>query len=145
VNQNEAISVVAGSFAGLTAVVITYPLDLVRAQLAMQDHGGPRKYRGVTDALVRIPQQNGVAALYRGMAPSLLGVAPYSGIKFGVYEAIKRFMSARWSTTQDELPMYARMAAGGFAGLTAQTITYPVSVTMSLLSRVGSLHTRWTC
>lgn len=68
------MSVAAGSFAGVTAVTATYPLDLVRAQLALQDHGKVRKYTGVIDALYKIPKQHGLSALYRGIGPTLVGV-----------------------------------------------------------------------
>ena len=42
------------------------------------------------DALVMIAKEEGSVALYRGMAATMMGAAPYTGLKFGFYESLKR-------------------------------------------------------
>lgn len=123
----------AGSAAGITAVALTYPLDLVRARLAMQENAKnqaqlPYRYRGVFDALVSIPRQEGFRALYRGMSAAVVGVVPYAGIKFSAYEALKRLAMTISSKSEQDLPVPVRMGCGGLAGLLAQTFTYPFDV-----------------
>jgi len=74
-------NLVAGSLGGITAVCLTYPLDVVRARLAMQNEGllKGKPYRGMLDALTKIPREEGFRALYRGLAPTCTGVGPYAG------------------------------------------------------------------
>jgi hypothetical protein len=127
---NESL---AGSAAGITAVALTYPLDLVRARLAMQENAKAQphlqyRYRGVFDALVSIPRQEGPAALYRGISAAVVGVVPYAGIKFSAYEALKRVAMTLFSKSEADLPVSVRMGCGGLAGLLAQTFTYPFDV-----------------
>ena len=119
---------------GATAVVSTYPLDLVRTQLAYNTEAPSSSLRpppastlsasiapassmsslrgnaapaqpqhaaaapsnsssnsacntrrnsrvGILQQLGRIFQEGGVAGLYRGMAPTLVGILPYAGLK----------------------------------------------------------------
>ena len=56
--------------AGATAVLFTYPVDLIRVRLAVEVKE-PR-LRGVTHALSSIFRQEGVRGLFRGVNPTLL-------------------------------------------------------------------------
>lgn len=59
----------AGSLAGSTALILTYPLDLIRARLAAQVL--TKHYKGISHAIVTIFKEKGVFGLYRGVMPSL--------------------------------------------------------------------------
>eukprot|EP00899_Mesostigma_viride_P002434 jgi/Mesvir1/12191/Mv00428-RA.1 len=142
------LDLLAGSVAGCSAVVLTYPLDLVRTRLAVQP--APQasswephlpsgtitadqlrrqcpqavpQYRGVADALGGVGRREGFFGLYRGVGPTLLGVLPYSGLKFFIYEFLKLHFSdkSRPSVAQN-------MFFGIWAGLVGQTATYPLDV-----------------
>ena len=64
---------------GITAVIFTYPLDMVRARLAFQV-AGETVYTGIAHTLkLIIHEEGGMKALYRGITPTLLGIAPYAG------------------------------------------------------------------
>uniref|UniRef100_A0A453NT66 ADP,ATP carrier protein n=2 Tax=Aegilops tauschii subsp. strangulata TaxID=200361 RepID=A0A453NT66_AEGTS len=78
VEQGPVLDLVAGSIAGGTAVVSTYPLDLVRTKLAYQVKGAvnvslreskpsEQVYKGILDCVKTIYRQNGLKGLYRGM------------------------------------------------------------------------------
>lgn len=67
-------------FAGVTAVLFTYPLDIVRARLAFQVTG-EHFYTGIIDTVTKIFQtEGGVRALYKGFSPTVLGMIPYAGM-----------------------------------------------------------------
>ena len=69
-----------GSLAGLTAVCITYPLDIVRARLAYQVTGEAVYTRGIIDVLRSMfTKEGGVRALYQGITPAMIGMVPYAG------------------------------------------------------------------
>ena len=69
----------AGGLAGSTACALTYPLDLVRARLTLQS-GNNAKYKGIVHGLQCVVRDEGFAALYRGLWPSIAGIFPYIGI-----------------------------------------------------------------
>jgi Mitochondrial carrier protein len=124
----------AGALAGMTACTLCFPLDVVRAQLAMQAEGAADirapKYAGIGDALVKIFQRKGfVRGWYAGLTPTLAGVIPYAGIKFSVYEGFKDVLVDRYGyESEAELPVYMRMLSGAGAGAFAQTFVYPLDI-----------------
>jgi solute carrier family 25 phosphate transporter 23/24/25/41 len=66
--------------------------------------------------------EGGMIALYRGLGPTLAGVAPYVGINFATYEAMRKFMTPEGA---DNPTAIGKLAAGGVSGAVAQSITYP--------------------
>uniref|UniRef100_A0A8K9UKJ9 Mitochondrial coenzyme A transporter SLC25A42 n=1 Tax=Oncorhynchus mykiss TaxID=8022 RepID=A0A8K9UKJ9_ONCMY len=77
----------AGSLAGTTVVMLTYPLDMVR-------------YSNIMHVFVSITQEEGIKTLYRGFCPTILGVIPYSGITFFTYETLKKLHAERTRRSQ---------------------------------------------
>ncbi|KAL8441837.1 hypothetical protein Emag_006863 [Eimeria magna] len=78
---------VCGAAAGLCAQLLIYPMELVKTRLAAYSPGC--MYSGVLQCFRAIYQEGGVRRLYRGLAPSLLGVIPYAGIDLAVFESLK--------------------------------------------------------
>lgn len=93
--QRDAVSahavgarLAAGAGAGAFACAATYPLDLVRTRLAAQTTGEVR-YTGLVQALRSIAARDGARGLYRGLGPTLCGVAPSLALNFAVYETLR--------------------------------------------------------
>eukprot|EP00041_Stephanoeca_diplocostata_P020880 m.477605 g.477605 ORF g.477605 m.477605 type:complete len:300 (+) comp21688_c1_seq25:385-1284(+) len=125
----NAVTLAAGSAAGVTAVVLTYPLDVVRARMALQQEGkSTTRYKHMFDALVTVGRTEGTAALYRGLSATVGGAAPYTGLKFCAYEALKRTAASILHVDEQDLPSTARVGAGAMAGLMALTAVYPFDV-----------------
>lgn len=138
------IDLLAGSCSGATAVILTYPLDIVRTRLAYISEGGSIPVeRGSASPCVPMGQhmtirtvlhdtltREGIRGLYRGIGPSIYGILPYAGLKFFVYQDLKQMYHTR--TQQDvqtaRLPVPVMLCFGGIAGLIAQTATYPIDV-----------------
>ncbi|KAL2899595.1 Mitochondrial carrier protein CoAc1 [Bienertia sinuspersici] len=125
------VDLVAGSAAGGTAVLCTYPLDLVRTKLAYQvvdkrstfrSNSSP-SYSGIQDVFRRVYNQGGVRSLYRGVGPTLVGILPYAGLKFYIYEELKRRVPE-----EHKKSIVLRLSCGALAGLFGQTFTYPLDV-----------------
>lgn len=73
-----------GGAAGITSVACTYPLDIVRTRLSIQSASfaelgnRPTKLPGMWTTLsLMYKNEGGLAALYRGILPTVAGVAPY--------------------------------------------------------------------
>ncbi|XP_034036178.1 mitochondrial coenzyme A transporter SLC25A42-like [Thalassophryne amazonica] len=122
----------AGSLAGTTAVVLTYPLDLVRARMAVT---GKEKYHSIKHVFVQIFKEEGVKTLYRGFAPTVLGVIPYAGISFFTYETLKKLHTEK--TGRSEPYPFERLAFGACAGLFGQSASYPLDVIRRRMQTAG--------
>ncbi|XP_009612568.1 mitochondrial carrier protein CoAc2-like [Nicotiana tomentosiformis] len=134
VGTGPILDLIAGSFAGGTAVLFTYPLDLVRTKLAYQVVGsqnlnvqglvtGEQVYKGIKDCFSKTYKEAGIKGLYRGVAPSLYGIFPYAGLKFYFYEKMKSHVPK-----ERKKDIATKLACGSVAGLLGQTFTYPLDV-----------------
>uniref|UniRef100_T1IWX9 Uncharacterized protein n=1 Tax=Strigamia maritima TaxID=126957 RepID=T1IWX9_STRMM len=139
----------AGSLAGVTAVSLTYPLDVVRARLAFQVTG-QHVYRGISHTLTSIVQQEGgIRGLYRGYLPTVMGMVPYAGLSFYSFECLKYLTltyAPKWTTTPHSqstggvvLTIPAKLFCGGMAGAIAQSVAYPLDVTRRRM-QLGSMN-----
>ncbi|XP_047333717.1 mitochondrial carrier protein CoAc2 [Impatiens glandulifera] len=122
VRRGPVLDLVAGSFAGGTAVLFTYPLDLVRTKLAYQVVK-PLVYKGIVDCFSKTYKEAGIRGLYRGVAPSLYGIFPYAGLKFYFYEVMKSHVP-----DDQKKDLKVKLVCGSIAGLLGQTFTYPLDV-----------------
>lgn len=130
----------AGAAAGAMSVIATYPLDLVRARLAVQMAQPPpgttaaasdavRSYASLPAALAELHAETltlGPSALFRGMVPTLLGILPYAGLAFLTFESCKQAYADAHGGA--EPGTVHKLAFGGLAGLIGQVATYPLDV-----------------
>ncbi len=123
----------AGSMAGATSVICTYPLDLLRARMAVLNaaQGGMRhNFRVVLKA-------DGPAGLYSGLTPTLVGILPYAGLAFGTFETLKIGIMNHQGT--EAVSAAQRFYCGVLAGIFAQTFTYPLDIVRRRMQTDG-LH-----
>lgn len=91
---------VYGGLASIVAEFGTFPVDLTKTRLQVQGQSidvrfKEIKYRGMFHALFRIYKEEGILALYSGIAPALLRQASYGTIKIGIYQSLKRLFVER--------------------------------------------------
>ncbi|XP_039908805.1 mitochondrial coenzyme A transporter SLC25A42-like [Simochromis diagramma] len=129
----------AGSLAGTTAAMLTYPLDMVRARMAVTAR---EMYSNIMHVFVRISQEEGVRTLYRGFTPTILGVIPYAGITFFTYETLKKLHSEK--TKRSQPYPYERLAFGACAGLIGQSASYPLDVVRRRMQTAGVIGSSYS-
>lgn len=88
-------SMVSGFSAACLGPVATGPFDVVKTRLMAQEKqteagkaAGSVHYRGFLHALVTIPQQEGIRAMWRGLLPRLLRIPPGQAIVWAVSDQI---------------------------------------------------------
>ncbi|KAL1979378.1 hypothetical protein VTN96DRAFT_6082 [Rasamsonia emersonii] len=125
---------ICGGIAGITSVTVTYPLDIVRTRLSIQSASfaalGNRtpgeKLPGMFQTMVLMyKNEGGFLALYRGIIPTVAGVAPYVGLNFMVYESVRRCLTPEGDKNPSS---FRKLLAGAISGAVAQTCTYPFDV-----------------
>nr|XP_020471622.1 mitochondrial coenzyme A transporter SLC25A42-like isoform X2 [Monopterus albus] len=122
----------AGSMAGITASMMTYPLDMVRARMAVT----PKEmYSNILHVFMRISREEGLKTLYRGFTPTMLGVVPYAGLSFFTYETLKKLHAEHSGRPQPY--SYERLAFGACAGLIGQSASYPLDVVRRRMQTAG--------
>lgn len=113
---------------------MTYPLDIVRTRLSIQSASFERK--GVKDVAAKLPgmwqtmsgmykTEGGFLALYRGIIPTVAGVAPYVGLNFMIYESVRQYFTPEGQSSPSPI---GKLCAGAISGGVAQSCTYPLDV-----------------
>lgn len=150
--QHPVLRLTAGALAGVVSSTVTYPLDLIRTRLAVQGEGSERRYKNIRHAFITIIKEEGgllSGCLFRGLGPSLIGIAPYIGLNFAVYETLKGYVMThgraeagghklRTLTHEEDLPIVIKLSCGSIAGAVAQTGTYPLDVVRRRMQMKGA-------
>jgi solute carrier family 25 phosphate transporter 23/24/25/41 len=118
-------------------------MDMVRGRITVQTDKSPYQYRGMFHALGTVYREEGFRALYRGWLPSVIGVVPYVGLNFAVYESLKDWLLQKnpmGLANNNELHVVTRLGCGAIAGTIGQTVAYPLDVIRRRMQMVGWNH-----
>ncbi|KAG8144587.1 hypothetical protein E2320_013074 [Naja naja] len=106
-------AIVAGSLAGMMAAIATYPTEVVKTRLIVQNRLEP-PYKGIFHALYMIYHQEGASALYRGAIPFSIG-------SFIVYTHLDEL----WGQPSLPFTPMQNFFNGCLAAAVAQTFSFP--------------------
>ena len=125
-------NLVIASLAGVINVFATTPLWVAGTRLSVQGKKTQGKYLGVWDCLTRIASEEGVAALWKGVGPSLVLVSNPS-IQFVVYERLRGFMEDLAKKRGSAITALEFFVIGAIAKCAATLATYPLQLAQSRL------------
>ncbi|KAK0704918.1 mitochondrial carrier domain-containing protein [Lasiosphaeris hirsuta] len=135
----------AGAVSGGVSRTITAPLDRLKvfllvntkardpvAALGAAKHGHPivalRSASGpILEAMTTLWKTGGFRTFFAGNGLNVIKIMPESAIRFGSYEASKRFL-ATYEGHEDpaQISTVSKFVAGGIGGMTAQFCVYPI-------------------
>ncbi|KFP77599.1 Solute carrier family 25 member 43, partial [Apaloderma vittatum] len=113
-------AIMAGSLAGMVATIVTYPTDVIKTRLIVQNRLEP-SYEGILHAFYKIYHQEGFLALYRGVSPAILGAVPFSAGSFFVYINLDKI----WREPIVHFTPLQNFINGCVAAAVAQTLSFP--------------------
>jgi len=83
------INMASGGLAGAGSLMIVYPLDYARTRLASDVGTGKAQFNGLFDCIKKTASgPGGVMSLYNGFGVSVIGIIPYRGVYFGLYDTL---------------------------------------------------------
>ncbi|SPQ20336.1 ef2e8f01-a678-410d-b25d-0e303925158c [Thermothielavioides terrestris] len=93
-----------------------------RPLVALRNAGGP-----IVDAIVSLWKAGGLRTFFAGNGLNVVKIMPESAIRFGSYEASKRFLAAyEGHNDPTQISTVSKFIAGGIGGMTAQFCVYPI-------------------
>ncbi|XVF34377.1 hypothetical protein REPUB_Repub18cG0054200 [Reevesia pubescens] len=128
-------SLIAGACAGVSSTLCTYPLELVKTRLTIEKN----MYDGILDAFLKILQKEGPAELYRGLAPSIIGVIPYAATNYYAYDTLRKVY--RKVFKEEKIGNIETLLIGSLAGAISSTATFPLEVARKHM-QVGAVNGR---
>ncbi|ORZ13361.1 mitochondrial carrier domain-containing protein [Lobosporangium transversale] len=87
----------AGLVAGVVGASTVTPADVIKTRLQVTRKPGEPVYRGIADCFQQIVRNEGFAALFKGVVPRSLIVAPMFAIALFVYELQQRYLGPSMS------------------------------------------------
>ncbi|WWC85504.1 uncharacterized protein L201_000368 [Kwoniella dendrophila CBS 6074] len=147
---------IAGATSGVTSVLLTYPLELIRVRLAYQTKISERtslleavksiyNERFITTSTTSNIIEQGKKSssqnhnispfirsiplypFYRGFSITIIGMIPYAGVSFLTYGTLKKNINNYFNYFKDK-PTQRDLTCGAIAGLVSQTASYPFEV-----------------
>ncbi|XP_020801864.1 mitochondrial uncoupling protein Bmcp [Drosophila serrata] len=126
---------VYGGVASITAEFGTFPIDTTKTRLQIQGQKidqtfSQLRYRGMTDAFMKISREEGLRALYSGIWPAVLRQATYGTIKFGTYYTLKKLANERGLLTNEDGSerVWSNILCAAAAGAISSAIANPTDV-----------------
>lgn len=122
---------------GVSAMPFTHPLELIRVRMAIETkhHSHrPSPWNAIHTIWTEGWSRGNVSALpilhfYRGFTVSVLGIVPYRGGIFLIWETLNSHSRDRLSAeTLHSHQTQIHLVVGAIAGTVAQVVTYPLEV-----------------
>jgi len=145
--KNEML---AGAVTGATQAVITGPIELAKIRLQIQGTGGgtsslPPKYTGAIQTVLKIHQEEGFRAVFRGTAGVLARDIPGTTIYFGSFMYINELLAGDHDDGTDSLTVAHLLLSGGCAGILSWALNYPIDVIKTRVQAEGfAPHGKYT-
>lgn len=140
-------NIAAGSCAGALSLGVVYPLDYARTRLAADakvDSTGKiqRQFKGTIDVWQKTMKLDGPVGLYRGFAVSVLGIAIYRGLYFGLYDSLRPTVLGRDSVWHDSL--LASFLLGWGVTISASCCSYPLDTVRRRMMLTSGGHAKYS-
>jgi len=126
IDNKHIRNLTSGSFAGMIAMTGVYPLETIRSRLALQTKHS--HYSGMFNAFMKMSFRE----KYSGLRMSLFGFTPYNGLNFAFFHYYKSIIEKFISNKE-----YVNLFAGGLAGMSAVSYTYPTDLVRRRLQLQG--------
>uniref|UniRef100_A0A060TB98 ARAD1D29282p n=1 Tax=Blastobotrys adeninivorans TaxID=409370 RepID=A0A060TB98_BLAAD len=116
---------VSGAVAGISEILVMYPLDVVKTRVQLQVGGGAgaESYNGMFDAFSKIIKNEGVSRLYRGITAPILMEAPKRATKFAANDEWGKVYRKAFGMTTMNQPL--SILTGATAGATESFVVVP--------------------
>jgi len=138
--RDTVTHLVAGGVGGTVGAIVTCPLEVVKTRLQSSSSGfeiaglpGNQRAAGsVYQCLRQVLVQEGIAGLFRGLGPNLVGVAPSRAIYFWAYSSCKTSLNRQALFGQRDTPL-VHLTSAAAAGCVSSVTTNPIWVVKTRL------------
>jgi len=118
------INMASGGLAGAGSLCIVYPLDYARTRLASDVGSGKAQFSGLADCLKKTVASGGIGSVYNGIGVSVVGIIPYRGVYFGLFDTLSGYNPYQKSEN-GLLRAASKFGCAQFSAISAGYASYP--------------------
>ncbi|KAF8364045.1 hypothetical protein PRIPAC_90968 [Pristionchus pacificus] len=127
-----------GGTAAVISKTVMAPMERVKLLLQVQNtHAGiasSQRYSGIRDALIRVPNEQGIASFWRGNATNVMRYFPTQALNFAFNDLFRSRLTSEGEKKGSLSYLGRSMAAGGLAGSVTMCFVYPLDVLRTRIS-----------
>jgi len=147
-HYQPVIHFVCGAMSGFSATLMAHPFDVIRTRLISQSE--PKTYTSTSNAFKLIVRIEGYKALFRGLVPTVVQIAPFTGMQFAVYNICNKMWLKMFvknsknseSNNKFDIHLQRSLCCGAVAGFSAKLLVYPFDLIKKRLQVEGFQHAR---
>jgi solute carrier family 25 (adenine nucleotide translocator) protein 4/5/6/31 len=133
------IDLASGGLSAAVSKTAVAPIERVKLLLQVQDVSASiavdKRYKGIIDVLVRVPKEQGFAALWRGNLANVIRYFPTQALNFAFNDIYKGIFLKGVDKKKDFWKFFAgNLASGGAAGATSLCVVYPLDFARTRLA-----------
>ena len=119
-----------GSVASAIGAACVYPIDITKTRMQNQRvvAGQAPLYKNGFDCFAKLVRNEGFRAMYKGLGPQLIGVAPEKAIKLAVNDGLRTLFADWTHHTPGGIHLGLEIIAGGAAGFSQVMFTNPLEI-----------------
>ncbi|KAG5361178.1 putative mitochondrial 2-oxodicarboxylate carrier [Yarrowia sp. C11] len=129
----------SGAIAGVSEILVMYPLDVVKTRMQLQVKGSGEQYSSMVDCLQKIVRNEGFSRLYRGISAPILMEAPKRAVKFAANDEWGKFY--RNAFGMPKMTQSLSILTGATAGATESFVVVPFELVKIRLQDKSSKYT----
>eukprot|EP01060_Flectonema_neradi_P026357 TRINITY_DN352_c0_g2_i2.p1 TRINITY_DN352_c0_g2~~TRINITY_DN352_c0_g2_i2.p1 ORF type:complete len:291 (+),score=27.09 TRINITY_DN352_c0_g2_i2:47-919(+) len=92
--EGVALHLLSSFIAGIVAVTVTAPIDLIKTRV-MSSKAGANPYKGTIDCLMKTVRNEGPFTLYNGWVAGWMRLGPHTIVTFLVFEQLRKLVGMR--------------------------------------------------
>ena len=120
-------NIIIGGISGTISNVAVFPIELVKTKIQNACSAEDKlKFRNCQSAVRVLTDQKGIAGLWEGVTPVLLGSAPESAIQLAVHSFLVTQLAL--TASESSMSLQDQMLAGAVAGAATLVVTNPMEV-----------------
>ncbi|XP_049885416.1 ADP,ATP carrier protein 1-like [Pectinophora gossypiella] len=129
----------AGGISAATAKTCSAPIERVKLILQVQHINKQipedKKYKGIVDAFIRIPKEQGIGSLWRGNLANVIRYFPTQALNFAFKDKYKEIFLSGVDKQKNFMRYFVgNLASGGAAGATSLCFVYPLDYARTRLA-----------
>jgi solute carrier family 25 (adenine nucleotide translocator) protein 4/5/6/31 len=133
------IDLASGGTAAAVSKTAVAPIERVKLLLQVQavskTIAADKQYKGIMDVLVRVPKEQGFAALWRGNLANVIRYFPTQALNFAFKDTYKKLFVEGLDKKKDFWKFFAgNLASGGAAGASSLCFVYPLDFARTRLA-----------